>query len=163
MPKVLTLFTLLLIALLTGCSGEPETGPVEVKWDRDTCERCRMVLSDRFHSAQIRVFPVEKKRSRVYKFDDIGCALLWLEDKPWRDDPRTEIWVTDHRSGEWIDAGSAIYIPNQTTPMEYGLGAQPEPSPGGLGFEQAKQHIFELEARFNAHGTHLKENAEQRR
>jgi len=33
--------------VLSACSGEPETGPVEVKWDQNNCERCRMMLSDR--------------------------------------------------------------------------------------------------------------------
>ena len=35
----------LLLGLLAACSGEPKTGPVEVKWDRDTCVRCSMALS----------------------------------------------------------------------------------------------------------------------
>jgi copper chaperone NosL len=156
---------LLLLLLLAACSGDPGSGPKEVKWDRDACERCRMVLSDRHYSAQVRVFP-EGKRSKVFFFDDIGCATLWLEDKPWMDDPRTEIWVTDHRKGEWIDARTATYVKEKITPMEYGLGAQTEPAPGGLDFEQAKRHIVEVEERFTIRGVQLldrlKEQAERR-
>ncbi len=147
---------------LSACSQQPDTGPVEVKWDRDICDRCSMVLSDRKHSAQVRAHVTAGKRSKVYKFDDIGCTVLWLQDKPWRDDPKTEIWVNDHRTGEWIDARSAYYIPGQVTPMEYGLGAQSEPTDIALSFEQARQKIFELEARFNTHGLHLKESANER-
>jgi len=150
-----------LLALMAACSGEPETGPVEVRWDRDACERCRMMLSDRYHSAQVRGGPAER-RAKVYKFDDIGCAVIWLEDKAWRDDARTEIWVNDHRSGEWIDARSAHYLADQVTPMEYGLGAQPEAAPNSMNFEQAQQHIFEIEARFNTHGAHLRDAAKAR-
>ena len=62
--------------VLSACSGEKETGPVEVRWDQDNCERCRMMLSDRNFGAQIRYYP-EAKRSMVVKFDDIGCATLW--------------------------------------------------------------------------------------
>ena len=157
----------LLTLLLGGCSGPPDEGPVDVKWDRDACERCRMVLSDRHHSAQVRYFPEDKKRSKVLMFDDIGCAVLWLEDKTWRDDPQTEIWVTDHRTGEWIDAKQATYIQGQLTPMEYGLGAQKEAAADGLDFEAAKKHIFDIEERFNVHSTHLveklREQAEKRR
>ena len=36
-----------------GCSGDPGTGPLEVRWDRFSCDRCRMVLSDPKHSAQV--------------------------------------------------------------------------------------------------------------
>jgi nitrous oxide reductase accessory protein NosL len=148
----------LALALLAACSKIPDTGPAEVKWDRVTCERCRMVLSDRHNSAEIRVHP-EGKRSRVYFFDDIGCAVLWLEEggKAWAGDPKTEIWVKDYRNGEWIDARSATYVEGRVTPMEYGLGAQAEPVPGGMDFSAAKQRIHEVEERFNVHGVQLLE------
>ncbi|MDT8281888.1 MAG: nitrous oxide reductase accessory protein NosL [Gammaproteobacteria bacterium] len=148
--SVLLLFTLFGL-VLSGCSGEPETGSVEVKWDQDNCERCRMMLSDRYFAAQIRYFP-EAKRSRVVKFDDIGCATLWLKDQQWKDDPKTEIWVTDHRSGEWIDARTATYIRKNNSPMGYDLAAQAEAEPGSLDFTEARQHIEEVENKFNRHG-----------
>ncbi|WP_197722858.1 nitrous oxide reductase accessory protein NosL [Sulfurivermis fontis] len=134
---------------LLACSGDPGTGPAEVKWDRDTCARCRMVLSDRFYAAQIRGGP-EGKKTRVYKFDDIGCAVLWLEQQPWRNDPRTEIWVTDHRTGAWIDARSAHYVQDRITPMGYGLGAQADAAEGTLQYSQAIEHIHLVEQRFNS-------------
>lgn len=142
------------LALLIASCGDPGTGPVDVKWDRVTCERCRMVLSDRRHATEIRVRE-SAGRSRVHAFDDLGCALAWLEDKPAKDDPATEIWVNDWRTGDWIDARSASYVPNQVTPMEYGLGAQPDPAPNTLTFEQARAHVFEVERRYNVHGAHL--------
>jgi len=144
----------LFAALLAGCGGDPGSGPVEVKWDRANCERCRMVLSDRNHSAQIRVKGPEE-RSRVYAFDDIGCAVIWLEDKPWRDDPMTEFWVNDWRTGDWIDARVASYLTGQETPMQYGLGAQLEPTEGVLDYAAAKAHIYQVERRFNVHGGSL--------
>lgn len=141
---------LLLSLLLTvvGCSGDPGSGPSEVKWDRDTCERCRMVLSDRLYAAQVRGGSTGQK-TRVYKFDDIGCAVLWLEQQPWRTDPRTEIWVTDYRTGAWIDARSAFYVKDRITPMAYGLGAQVDYVDGALTYAQAVEHIHEVERRFN--------------
>ena len=156
----------LLGLLCTACSHDQGSGPREVKWDRDSCERCRMVLSDRNYAAQIRYFPEGKTRSKVAVFDDIGCATLWLEDKPWKDDPRTEIWVVDQQTGEWIDARRATYLTGMLSPMEYGLAARAEPVAGGLTFEQAKQHVQQVEQRFNEHGLHLmqkfKAQAEQR-
>lgn len=135
---------------------------MEVKWDRVTCERCRMVLSDRQHSAQVRLRETDG-RSRVYSFDDIGCAVIWLDERPEaRDAPDTEIWVTDWRTGDWIDARTATYVPGQVTPMEYGLGAQPGPVDGGLSYAQARARIFEVERRFNVHGAHLEHAAVER-
>ena len=141
------------LALLISACGDPGTGPAGVKWDRVTCERCRMVLSDRHYSAQVRVREPDGRSNR-YFFDDLGCALIWLDDKPAGADPASEIWVNDWRTGDWLDARLAAYVPNQSTPMEYGLGAQADPSPGTLTFEQARGHIFEVERRYNVHGVH---------
>ncbi|HXK56206.1 MAG: hypothetical protein KDI74_01935 [Gammaproteobacteria bacterium] len=155
------LFVLPALFLLIACSEDPGTGPAEVKWDRTVCERCRMVLSDRHLAAQVSYLPEGKKRSRIVQFDDIGCAILWLEDKRWKDDPETRIWVADHRNGEWINARTASYVPVKITPMAYGLGAQSEPAPGALDFTQAKAHVLEVEKRFDIHGVQLLDRLKQ--
>ena len=148
-------------SLQIGCSGNPGTGPVEVKWDRVACERCRMVLSDRVHSAQVR-FTDPGGRSRIMLFDDIGCAVIWLEDKPWKSAPTTEIWVNDHRDGHWIDARKAFYVTGHLTPMEYGLGAQDSPAEGAMTFDQATTRIWEIEKQFNLHGADVRQQAKSR-
>ena len=151
--RALAASTLLALAALAACSGDSGTGPGAVTWDRDACERCRMVLSDRHYGAQIRVPPGEdRKWGKVYKFDDIGCAVLWMDQQPWKEGPAIEIWVNDHRDGQWIDARSAHYVTVRTTPMEYGLGARRDPAPGALSFEQAIAHIYAVEKRFSAEG-----------
>lgn len=140
--------------LLAACSGDPGTGPVDVKWDRDVCARCNMVLSDRQHSAQVRHTPADG-RSQVKLFDDLGCAVLWLDQQPWRDAAGIEIWVNDHVTGEWLDARTAHYVRGRITPMQYGLGAQREFVAGALDYAQAVEHIHEIERRFNVHGGNL--------
>ncbi len=86
------------------------------------------------------------------KFDDIGCATLWLKDQQWKVDPKTEIWVAEHSSGEWIDARKATYIRKKNSPMGYDLGAQADAGQDGLNFVEAKQHIEQVENEFNVHG-----------
>lgn len=147
------LSALALAATLAGCGGDPGTGPREVKWDRTACERCRMVLSDRHHGAQVRI-PLPEGGSRVAPFDDIGCALVWLEAQPGKDHPRIEIWVNDWRNGVWIDARRATYLTGQVTPMEFGLGAQSDPHRDGLDFAQARERILAQERRQSLHGAH---------
>jgi len=154
MHRIVRTLCILPLLFLFACDKN-ETGPVEVKWDRDACERCRMVLSDRMHAAQIRGGPKDKK-SKVYKFDDIGGAILWLQDKPWKEDARTEIWVNDHRDGHWIDARNAWFIKGHITPMEFGLGAQEEKTEQALNYQQAISYIVERELRFNKSGADLK-------
>jgi hypothetical protein len=87
----------------------------------------------------------------------IGCALLWLADSPWKAAPASEIWVVDHRTGEWLDARRAQYVPDKVTPMEYALGAQREAAPGSLDFAAAQRHVIEVERRFGLHGVQLLE------
>ena len=71
---LLSFFFLFLVA----CSPEEFTGPGEIRWDREVCKRCNMSVGDRFYAAQVRGAPAEEK-TELYKFDDIGCAVIWLE------------------------------------------------------------------------------------
>jgi copper chaperone NosL len=123
----------LLLSVLTACHQEPKTGPVEVKWDRDTCVRCNMALSDKRYAAQVRGGP----KHQAYKFDDFGCVVFWLNDKPWANDPATEM-----RSNQWIEARTAYYIPNKMTPMAYGFGAVALPEPGSVNYEEARKQVL---------------------
>lgn len=127
-----------LIILLSACSKNPQTGAVEIKWDRDACEHCKMVLSDRFFAAQIR----GGERAEIFKFDDLGCALQWLEKQDWKNDPKTEIWVKDFQTEQWLNAKQAFYVANQTTPMDYGFGATAKATDFTVGFEAARKTIL---------------------
>jgi nitrous oxide reductase accessory protein NosL len=119
--------------LLTGCFGDPPTGPFEIRWDRDACEVCRMLISDRHFAAQLRGGPGHK----AHKFDDIGELVYWLDQQPWKDAPDVEIWVMDVDSGtRWLDARKSHFITNQRSPMDYGFGAVEAPREGSLSFEE---------------------------
>lgn len=152
--KTVTVLLFILVLFISACSGDKQTGAVDVKWDRDSCERCQMMLSERNFSAQVRVFP-EGKRSRVYKFDDMGCAVLWLDAQSYKSDPKTEIWVNNYKTNDWINAKQAWFTKGLSTPMNYGLGAQPDKVEGALNYGQAIEHINEVEKKFNIHGGNL--------
>ena len=49
--------------------------------------------------------------------------ILWFNDEkiPWQDEAL--IWVTDAKSGKWIDARTAYYDTENLTPMAYGFSA----------------------------------------
>ncbi|MEA1888928.1 MAG: nitrous oxide reductase accessory protein NosL [Pseudomonadota bacterium] len=139
--------------LLAACSPEETSGPGEVRWDRETCTRCNMAIGDHQYAAQIRGGAAGEK-SKLYKFDDIGCAVLWLSDQPWKDSQDTEIWVIDQQTGNWIDARKASYIKGKISPMNYGLGAQAEATENSLDYSQATAHIIKLEKGLHQHGGH---------
>ena len=115
---------LLGLLAVAACGPADGTGPAEVRWDRDACERCRMAVSDRSYAAQVRGGPAGE-RTAAFLFDDLGCAVLWLAEQAWREDPRTEVWVADCESGQWLDGRSCAYLEGRLTPMDFGLGARP--------------------------------------
>jgi hypothetical protein len=144
---------LLALLFLAACSGDPGTGPVEVTWDRDPCTRCGMVLSDRGHAAQVRILGAAG-RDAVELFDDLGCAVVWLDDQELADDA-IELWVADHRAGGWLNAFSAHYVLGNPTPMQYGVSAQASAGAGTIDFEAAREHIRRVERETNIHGGNL--------
>ncbi len=150
----------LLALVLSACSGEPATGPEEVNWNRDACDHCRMMVSEPDFAAQVRYF-TDSSKSKVATFDDIGCAVVWLQESPWSEDERTEIWVVDHSSKEWINARTATFIPDRITPMNYGLGAQSDSLEGGLNFAQAVEHVNNTESQNQVHRMQLKIRSKQ--
>lgn len=137
----LALLTFLATApLLPACGRDDGHGPAEVHWDRDTCKRCTMAVSDRHYAAQVRGGP----KREAFKFDDIGCAVFWLQEQriPWADAVDTEIWVTDYHTGEWLDARKAHYMAGKTTPMAYGYGAVAQAEPGSIEFAAMRAAIL---------------------
>jgi copper chaperone NosL len=92
------------VPLAAGCAGSGVPGPVGIDLGRDACRHCRMAIVSKATAAEI-VAPGEEP----LLFDDIGC----LRD-----------FVTDHRSGEWIDARHAVFTRTSLqTPMGSGIVA----------------------------------------
>lgn len=125
----------------SGC-GEETTGPVDIRWDRDVGVLCGMLISDARYAAQVRGGP----KRRVYKFDDIGCAINWLNEQPWAGDAETEIWVAERTSTRdavrWLNAREARYVTADHTPMDYGFGAVMQSEPGSIDFVQLTDRIL---------------------
>jgi nitrous oxide reductase accessory protein NosL len=125
------------VVALTACADKATAGPAEVKWDRDTCAGCSMVISEQHFAAQVRGGP----RSDAFKFDDVGCAVKWLAKQPWSGDGTTKVWVARHTDGAWLDARTARYVEGKTSPMGFGFGAV-DPGPAGLSFDDMKARVL---------------------
>ncbi len=134
----LVLWTLLVLSMLAGCD-DSGTGPGKVHYDRDACEYCRMIISDPRFAAQVRGGP----RGRLYRFDDVGDAVLFLNEKKWQDDPKMQIWVADMNSkGKWLEARKAVYVAGQRTPMDFGFGALPAGSAGAVAYDEMVRQVL---------------------
>jgi copper chaperone NosL len=138
-------------AMLSACGqkGDWPEGMVEIKWDRDTCVRCNMVISDRRFAAEMR----GGEKNTVFKFDDIGCLAFWLRDKaqqfPWILEPATRLWVAEYtgkagETGRWLDARSAQYLGGRVSPMGYNYAAGAYPQPGSIDFATMREHVLAL-------------------
>lgn len=127
---------------LAGCALREDTGPAAVTWDRDACQECGMVLSDRHFAAQVRGGP----KRHAFKFDDIGCAVRWLEKQPWGNDEATRVWVARAKDGTWLDARAARFIGGRHSPMGFGFAAIDSDgtsgnSDGGLSFAALRAQL----------------------
>ena len=135
-----------LAAALSACghSGAWPEGMAEIKWDRDTCVRCSMVISDRRLAAEMR----GGGKDIVFKFDDIGCAVFWMRDKlmdhPWLAESTTRFWVADVTSSgdKWLEARKAHYAGGKMSPMGYNYGAKAYAEAGAFDFEEMRQHVL---------------------
>jgi len=161
MKKFKLLFLLLATTMLffTGCEKKKIGGVEEVHWDRDMCERCKMAISERKFAFEI----VNPNNGKTYKFDDIGCAVLWMDEEkiPWKN--KAILWITDAKTGKWIDARSALYTDDSITPMAYGLAAYTkETVPKNhevINYKKAIDIIYEVEKLNNKKLEEMKKEA----
>ena len=134
-----------IMIVMSACEKKPRGGVEKMHWDRDMCERCKMAVSERKYAVQI----INPTTNKAYKFDDIGCGVLWLSEEkiPWRKE--AIIWITDAKSGQWIDARRARYTDDSITPMAFGFAAYTEKNAPKnhrlIDFKQVENEIFEIE------------------
>ncbi len=149
--KLFKLFFLIFFTFtFSACEKKDPTSLNDVHWDRDMCERCKMVVSDRHHTVQV----INIENGRSYMFDDIGCAILWFDDEKITWANKSKIWVTDLSTGKWIDARTAFYDTQNITPMAYGFAAHhgKESIKKGeeiINFEEMSKRIFIIEEKNN--------------
>jgi copper chaperone NosL len=110
----------MILLACAACAGSGTPATLDTK--NDTCNFCRMTVSDRRLAAQI-VSPGDEPRF----FDDLDCLSRYLREHSLSHD--AGVFVADHRTGEWINASSAAYsrLPHAATPMASGLVAHASP------------------------------------
>lgn len=144
-------------AILAACGKEEAgwaDGMVPIKWDRDACAKCGMVISDRRFAVEIRGGP----HRAAFKFDDIGCAATWYGEKratlAWLDEDTTRYWVADFaRQGTaWLDARRARYATGARSPMGYDFAAYADDRPGSLDFAALALHVSKGARAHGGHG-----------
>jgi hypothetical protein len=120
-----------------GACGSSGHGPEPVRWGQENCAYCGMIIDDPHFAAEIRGGPAAK----LWKFDDIGCAAMFLAKETWADDPAVEFWAGDHDRGTWLDGRQAWYVGGVKSPMNYDFGAAAGQRPGALTFTEFRKAV----------------------
>ena len=109
------------LAIASACApGRLQPGAIRI--GEDACAHCRMTIVSIDTAAQI----VEPGAEPIM-FDEIGCLQKFLAEAPLPD--RAIVFVADHRTHEWIDAGNAVFTRTPVqTPMSSGLLAHSGPA-----------------------------------
>jgi hypothetical protein len=125
---------------LAGCMKET-AGTETIHYGRETCAMCGMVISDAHYAAEIR----GGADLALSKFDDLGCAVQWLQAVRWKEGELKEFWVMDSEDGTtWLDARAAHYVPGVITPMDYGFAALRLEKPGTVSFTTMQKAVIAM-------------------
>lgn len=99
-------------AVAAGAACEKLDAAADPVWGKEPCAHCAMLVGDRRYAAQA-VTSGERKF-----FDDVGCFVLWSEERPGR---AQKAWVRDAVGTGWVEATSARYAKAARTPMDFGF------------------------------------------
>ena len=116
---------------VTIVKGNTAFKPLPIKIDKTNDTECKMLLKTYKNALEV-IAP----DGRTWFFDDPGCMVLWLKDKPWR--KKAVIWVYTIDTNRWIDARKAWYGVTDSTAMHYGFGAREKKCPKCINFEEMR-------------------------
>lgn len=112
MKKTIPVVTVIsLLFLLPSCSTKPEAFVA----GKDNCHTCRMSIIDLHFGGE-----VISKKGKVYKFDDTGCMISFLQSGSLNAAEISSTLVINHeKPNEFIDAATAWYLisPAMKSPM----------------------------------------------
>ena len=105
------------LVLLAGCSRQTADKAPNIRYGKDACAECRMIIGEKKCAAALIGTDGES-----VKFDDIGCMKAYLQKNAMT---AKYAWVHDYQSDEWIDQRKAVFVRSEylVTPMGYGIAA----------------------------------------
>ena len=120
---------------ITIIKGNIEMRPIDIKLNSTNDTHCKMIIKKLENSAE-----VVDKSGRTWFFDDVGCMILWLEGKKFKDS--TRLWVYTIDSKKWIDAKKAYYGVTDHTAMHYGFGAREQEHNSTIDFNEMRLRML---------------------
>jgi len=109
--------------------------PLKLKLHHLQDPQCAMVVEKNEFAAQLAA-----KSGKTWVFDDVGCLVLWQDDKVFIDAPK--LWVYTLDSLKWIDAKKAHYSATEYSPMLHGFGAHEYPGAKLIDYEEMRLRVL---------------------
>ncbi|MEJ7589509.1 MAG: nitrous oxide reductase accessory protein NosL [Ferruginibacter sp.] len=113
--------TLLMLGILACAISGCNTAPEPIQTGKDTCDFCKMTISDNRFGAEI-----VTKKSKVYKFDDEHCIISFINSKKVLAEEMAGVYFTNFNTPhELIDAEKAHFLqsPGLKSPMGGNIAA----------------------------------------
>jgi hypothetical protein len=129
-----------------------EQKPLSYEDNSVQCPQCNMFLVGKKDTAQIIT-----NDHKTHFFDDVGCAILWLEEQ--NIEPKSiKFWVYTRDTKKYVLAIDAFYSKIDDTPMKYGFSAYENSQEDFIGFEDMRlkmlrgEHLHDPKIRKNLLG-----------
>ncbi len=109
MKKIVYLIPLIFI--LGGCSSDPEP----IKYGHDSCEHCRMLITDNNYGAELIT-----KKGKIFKYDSIECLADYQSNLS--EEEIHSMWVVDfYPPNELINFNEAHFLQSENLKSPMGL------------------------------------------
>ncbi len=118
-------------------------GPVDIVWDREVCEHCKMHIGDPRFAAQLQATDGD-----LVSFDDPGCLVEYLQTHP------TDVhalYFRDYDGDQWLSQAEAGFLPVGDSPMGYGIRAVSKETPGAHDWAWAQTRALERKQHEGGH------------
>jgi len=129
-------------APITITKGNIAQKPLPIKLNKTNDTECAMLIKTEKNSAEVAL-----KDGRTWFFDDPGCMVKWLKNKPFKDSAK--LWVHTVDTSRWIDAKKAKYSIDYHSAMHYGFGSLEKGNDKAIDFKEMTLRMYRGETLAN--------------
>lgn len=116
------------------------TEPSPILSGKDDCYACKMGIVDLRYGAEL-----ISNKGKIFKFDDIGCLIYFLNDQNIQEDKCQRILVADYLNPKnWLDTKDALFVKANDihSPMNFNYAAFSENSKINSLFENKEKQVI---------------------
>jgi len=146
LPLLVTLVFMAIVAMIvismakenqpiTIVKGNIGMTPIDIKLNATNDTHCKMIIKSLENTAE-----VVDKSGRTWFFDDVGCMILWIEGKSFKES--ANLWVHTVDSKKWVDAKKAFYGVTDHTAMHYGFGARESKTDKSIDYDEMRLRML---------------------